>query len=532
MEVLSTASATVNLARSTLAARPRIARWIKPELRPFNFPDQSHLSQSQATDIDAFLRSEPVAALVRIMTIMLLTEEGALDDHRSLDTLQPAFTAIAKKWNVDKPDNWSDLVPQVWSHVNDTLRQNLPRTAALLEEDEDSSLFSQFIASPLSSSRNGYSRFHRMLLDLAGQLEALSDATVLAREIAEAARVGRPTLFTHLDIELANIDRAKLYIERDVNVGSKREAISSRELFERRAFRLVLLGNPGAGKSTLVEHLARSKPSVQHGSECSIIVRCREFGSSFSEQSIPEAISRILQRDYGLQNASASAVESILLLGKATIVFDGLDEIIDIGQRVDLVKRIERLVTQHPLSSVLVTSREIGYDQASLDPDLFETAGLSEFSDSQLRTYVERWFSELKQPELAQSFLYEARSVADISHNPLMLSLLCSLYRAYGAIPTNRFAVYEKCADLLFNRWDSHRQIMKGEDLPDYGSRAMEQIAMFFYIHQSAQGGVDEKQLLRMMSIYLKDTFGVNNPEERARQFLRFCAGRAWLLAS
>jgi hypothetical protein len=214
MEVLSTASATVNLARSTLAARPRIARWIKPELRPFNFPDQSHLSQSQATDIDAFLRSEPVAALVRIMTIMLLTEEGALDDHRSLDTLQPAFTAIAKKWNVDKPDNWSDLVPQVWSHVNDTLRQNLPRTAALLEEDEDSSLFSQFIASPLSSSRNGYSRFHRMLLDLAGQLEALSDATALAREIAEAARVGRPTLFTHLDIELANIDRAKLYIYR------------------------------------------------------------------------------------------------------------------------------------------------------------------------------------------------------------------------------------------------------------------------------------------------------------------------------
>jgi energy-coupling factor transporter ATP-binding protein EcfA2 len=531
VEPVSTASTTVALARNALAARPRIARWIKPELKLFHFPDQSSISPSQADDIDAFLASEPIAALTRIMTIILLTEAGALRDGESLDVLRPAFDSMAKRWNVDRPDNWSKIMPSVWDHLDATLRDHLPRTEALLEKDDESSLFSQFVAGPLATSAKEYSRFNRTLLDLAGNLDNLTRASILAREVAASARAGRHNLFTHLDLETEAIDRAKLYIERDVSIGPDRQtSISSRQLFERHAFRVVLLGNPGAGKSTLVEHLARTEPSLDHGSVCTIVIRCRDYAGQFSDHSVSAAISRLLQRDYGLTDASPEIVESMLILGKATVIFDGLDEVINANQRLDLVKRIERLVIHQPLCSVLVTSREIGYQQAPLDASLFEHGSLSEFSDAQLERYVDRWFTQTGSPELIQAFLHEAQTVSDIAHNPLMLSLLCSLYRAYGAIPSNRFAVYERCADLLFNRWDSHRQIMKGEDVPDYGTRVMEQIASLFYKHQSAQSGVDEQQLLRMISIYLRDTFGVTNPEERARRFLNFCAGRAWLL--
>ena len=64
-------------------------------------------------------------------------------------------------------------------------------------------------------------------------------------------------------------------------------------------------------------------------------------------------------------------VDLLLLTGRAMVVFDGLDELLDTSRRADISARVERFCAEYPLAPVLVTSRVVGYDQARLDDGQF-----------------------------------------------------------------------------------------------------------------------------------------------------------------
>jgi hypothetical protein len=499
------------------------------ELAVFQVRDGSRpLNASQVEDINKFLRTSSTAALLRLMAIQLLTVQGAVADPSSLNVLKPAFQATANRWNAESSSEWREAVTDVWLFTCESLRQLLPKSESLLESDEDAVTFTEFIRAPLSGSPSLASRFMRRIVDISGNLELLSRTRDLITDIAQSNNASRLTLFTHLDTDLSVDDHTKLYIPRDltVNSGSRRSANSM--LRGPRPYRLVLLGNPGAGKSTLVENLCREPGPEGNGV---VIFRCRDYLASGFSASIPDQLTKIVQRNYSLSDVSVDLLECCLLLGTITVIFDGLDEIINVQRRAEFVDCVERFVHQFPLSPILVTSRQNGYQQAPLSETLFEIGQLEDFTSEQMRTYAQRWFGLVGKSELVNSFLQESKSVKDIANNPLMLSLLCSVYRAHGAIPSNRFGVYEKCADLLFRRWDAHRQISQHEDLPDYGSRVIEQVALQFYMRGSTQAGIDERRIIRGISGYLAETYGVVDPEPRAKSFVDFCAGRAWLLA-
>jgi predicted NACHT family NTPase len=248
--------------------------------------------------------------------------------------------------------------------------------------------------------------------------------------------------------------------------------------------------------------------------------------------SLVDALWKSFERDHVPgDHFSSKVLRNALLLGYVTVVFDGLDEITNLTQRAEFVKRVTGFVRTFPLASIVVTSREVGYLNSPLNPELFVSLKLREFTARQRDQYVRRWFDAIGRPELASPFLHEAESVKDIANNPLLLSLLCSVYRAHGSIPTNRRMIYRRCADLLFYQWDARRQIEQNEDLPEYGNRIMEQIANLFYTHEEAQDSVDEGQLIKLISSYLANDIGASNASRRAQEFLEFCADRAWLLA-
>src|SRR5262249_43675637 len=122
----------------------------------------------------------------------------------------------------------------------------------------------------------------------------------------------------------------------------------------------------------------------------------------------------------------------------------------------------------------------------------------------------------------------------EIRRNPLMLSLLCTLYRVRGYIPMNRLDVYKSCADLLFFSWDAMRHIPQPVDHRRYGHNLMEEIADLFFKFPSTSAGIVGGQLQRLIATFFVDTAGVepDDARRRAQEFLEFCAGRAWLLTA
>lgn len=113
-----------------------------------------------------------------------------------------------------------------------------------------------------------------------------------------------------------------------------------------------------------------------------------------------------------------------------------------------------------------------------------------------------------------------------------MLSLMCGIYASENYIPRNRPDVYEKCALLLFDRWDKQRGINAPLSFDAHVQVAMRSLALWLYPRQESQQGFPREQLVDYMKGYLlQKRFDVEeDAEQAATEFIDFCKGRAWVL--
>lgn len=226
--------------------------------------------------------------------------------------------------------------------------------------------------------------------------------------------------------------------------------------------------------------------------------------------------------------------------GRALVIFDGLDEIVEPVRRRQMRDNIESFCSRFPATRVLVTSREIGYEQASLDDDAFESFRLAEFSSEQIADYARKWFHahpdlslKAQRDQQTDAFLRESELVAaDLRSNPLLLALMCNLYQGEGYIPTNRPEIYEKCSNMLLRRWDASRGIEVPRPLGAHLERTLQHLAHWMFMGPGRQSGVPERELIDVAAAYLSGK-RFEDPEEalaEAASFLDFCKGRAWVL--
>ena len=304
--------------------------------------------------------------------------------------------------------------------------------------------------------------------------------------------------------------------------------------------RCAILGDPGGGKTTLVRKL--SFDLITGGDEYAnlipVVVVLRDFGAHLRQNggTVAQYLSEVF-RSAHQTDLSPRAIEWCLNTGQFYVIFDGLDELLETESRQRIAQVIDSFEAVYPDCRILVTSRRVGYSQAPLDDSVFQVVQLGDLDGDRVTDYVNKWFetqSELtpeQRKKMASSFIEESRLVDDLRRNPLMLALMCTIYRAESYIPRNRPDVYEKCSRMLFDRWDRHRGLLKPFEFEAHVEPALMEIAYRVYQDPDIQTGLPESQLVDMAADYLEawqfdDTVKARHA---AREFITFCRGRAWV---
>ena len=218
---------------------------------------------------------------------------------------------------------------------------------------------------------------------------------------------------------------------------------------------LMIWGKPGSGKTTFLKYLALHFAAADSDdTPIPVFVSLRELSE---KQDAPGLVGTLIQQIAAFMPETAG-IEQWLAQGKFLILLDGLDEVLEANSR-RIYNEIERLSQQYAANRVVMTCRFGGSDYI---PANFKEVEIAGFETEQIDKFVRNWFKESGEDGVEEKFLtrlQENAAIWEFAGNPLLLTMLCSIYENGYEFPRDRHSLYDDAVDLFLKRWDSFRRI-------------------------------------------------------------------------
>lgn len=346
---------------------------------------------------------------------------------------------------------------------------------------------------------------------------------------------------------------------------------------------LVLLGEPGSGKSTALRHIAmrlaeagldRQKDPAAHlegwrmlgeqGRFLPLLLPLLPFSRLLlyhpdrpgTADDLWNHLATTLE-GHGRAEGLAAAVHDELEAGRVLLLLDGLDEVVGSETRSRVVGAVQAFAQMYPQCRIVVSCRVRAYAGEHNRPWQlvgWPTATLADWTVGQMQHFVAAWYGAAaaasgmsdERREEWQNKLHRAieqrTDLKRLGVRPLMMTVMALVHLNDGRLPEDRVTLYSRCVDLLLAQWELAR-----EDGSDYGTlmdyielpnatvkslRPLLQVAAFTAHEAStpdAPGSLGRDTLKVMVCEALQQQ-GHANPYGGAERFLQYTDIRAGLL--
>lgn len=384
--------------------------------------------------------------------------------------------------------------------------------------------------------------------------------------IPQACRRSRPAVSLprdYLEKQGLDPDEEERLLDELREWWTKQERLPALELLARDdARKLVLLGDPGAGKSSLTRYvlLRLLDPTPPGENEewrwklegtWPVLVELRDLLAREAEGLCTDLLSYLAYtgqtQGFGFDRA---ALEAQLRDRPSLIIVDGLDEIFSVQRRRAMMEEIVGLESRFPLGRVLVTSRIAGFDARPFESAGFTIATLDDLDKQQIQLFAETWFglafpAEPDKAERARGDLLESLDrrpqLAALAGNPLILTIMAIIAR-HKRLARSRTQLYAQALEVLCYAWDYRRGLELPNDSPLADLQPEDTLLMLrriaWRMQESADGlranAITEADLRTILDDFFESEWRF--PPQRARraaaEMVKLLQERNWILTT
>ncbi|MEI7989797.1 MAG: SUMF1/EgtB/PvdO family nonheme iron enzyme [Chloroflexota bacterium] len=337
--------------------------------------------------------------------------------------------------------------------------------------------------------------------------------------------------------------------------------------------RMVLLGDPGSGKSTFARKFLASQAQAclqqtepLNGIPADLLPvmvllrdiapRLEKAGLAHLEDKKAAAAFYAALESQALEDLQGyycvpefcEGMKKALRSGQVLLVLDGLDEVHEDARRL-IRDHVWDFVKNHDVQHLLITCRVRSYTGEAV-MNGFTPFTLANLNQEQINDFSQAWYNAQlenlgkskvaeKVEDLQVAIRREPR-ILSLAENPLLLTVIASIHQADTQLPNQRVVLYRRSVELLLERWQKDKgnkaALSQNEALNVFLNDSknsgllrsiMERLA---YEAHKAGMGKEEADLERMQALEILDQEEYLNDLSLAQAFLDYANQRAGLL--